>query len=91
MREIGRIVHEAAERDAVPRRQMLEHVPGADLVPLGRRVGDAVREEEEAGHAPRSASAFPRSEGRRHAVQRLAWAGMRGMSRGTMLSCALPA
>src|SRR4051794_3139529 len=50
MLPILRVVDERAEMHAVVLRQVAEEVPGADLVPLGRRVGDAVVEEEDLGH-----------------------------------------
>src|SRR3954468_6598041 len=50
MMPILRVVDERAEMHAVVMRQVAEEVPGADLVPLGRGVGDAVGEEEDLGH-----------------------------------------
>src|ERR1700723_1749931 len=48
-RVIG-VVHETPEMHAESLRQMLEHVPGADLVALVRRVGNAVREKQQVAH-----------------------------------------
>src|SRR5690606_23006117 len=57
MGEIGGIVHEAAEMDAMPLGEMGEQMPRADLVALVRRIGNAVGEEQDIGHGaphPRS-------------------------------------
>ncbi len=48
--QVGRIVGEAAEMHAVAQRQVPQHVPGADLVALVRRVGDAVAEKQQVAH-----------------------------------------
>jgi len=42
---VRRIVHHAAEIHRPVPRQMLQHVPGADLLSLVGRIGDAMREE----------------------------------------------
>jgi hypothetical protein len=44
------VIHQAPEMHAEPPRQMLEHVPGADFVPLVRRVGDAMGKKQQVMH-----------------------------------------
>src|SRR5690606_23231423 len=46
------IVHEGAQMHLMAGRQMPQLVPGADLVPLVGGIGNAVREEQDPGHAP---------------------------------------
>jgi hypothetical protein len=54
MHEIGRIVYEAGEMDAVTHREMAQEMPSADLLPLIGRIGDAVGKEEQVFHFSRS-------------------------------------
>ena len=49
--QIGRIVAEAAEMDAVALGEMTEYPPGADLVALVRRIGNALRQKKKLFHA----------------------------------------
>ncbi len=57
MRPVVRLVDEAAEMHAMRRRQMQQHVPGADLLALVGRIGNAVRQEQQIPHpAPRTTS-----------------------------------
>ncbi len=47
---VRRIVDEAAEMNAMRARQIAEDVPGTDLVALVRRIGNAVRQEQQIAH-----------------------------------------
>ena len=53
LRVLG-IIDKAGEVDPITRGEMAQEVPGADLVALVGRVGDAVREKQQIVHVSRS-------------------------------------